>query len=416
MNVVWKVCMKTNLVLKLFTQVSPQALHLCARYKHLINRNVVCTGFCTQQNFCVSFDDPAVQKYLEKLVMEFKALQTEDDRYEGNKRRKLLEIQPVIDLLEERKAVIENLACLKELISDVSKDKEFQSAANEEQQIYREKLKELENMLLSALVPHDDEDRCSDIVLEVSAGVGGQEAMLFARELFDMYCNYITYKDWDMQTADLELSELGGLRHASLLVSGKDAYRYLKYEAGVHRVQRVPATEKSGRIHTSTVSVAVLPQPEEVDIVLQDKDLNVETKRASGAGGQHVNKTESAVRITHLPTGLSVECQVDRSQIKNRQIALQTLKARIYQRQLEAQVAATQAARKQQVGSSMRSEKIRTYNFNQDRITDHRLNVSLYNMCRFLVDGKQLDSLIDKLQVMRSRDKLLEVLSSAQSQ
>ncbi|PNF16347.1 Peptide chain release factor 1-like, mitochondrial [Cryptotermes secundus] len=299
---------------------------------------------------------------------------------------------------------------------DVSKDKEFQSAANEEQEMYQEKIKELENMLLSALVPQDDEDRFSDIMLEVSAGVGGQEAMLFAKELFDMYYNYITYKDWDMQTADLEVSELGGLRHASLLVSGKDAYRYLKYEAGVHRVQRVPATEKSGRIHTSTVSVAVLPQPEEVDIVLHDKDLNVETKRASGAGGQHVNKTESAVRITHLPTGLSVECQVDRSQIKNRQIAMQTLKARIYQRQLEAQDAATQAARKQQVGSSMRSEKIRTYNFNQDRITDHRLNVNVYNLSKFLVDGKQLDCLVDKLQVMTNRDKLMRVLSRAQTE
>ncbi|PNF16346.1 Peptide chain release factor 1-like, mitochondrial [Cryptotermes secundus] len=353
MNGVWKVCMKNNFVLKLFTQVSPQAVYLCARYKNLLNRNVV-SGFCTQ-DFCVSFDDPAVQKYLGKLMMEFKTLQTEDDRYEGNKRRKLLEIQPVINLLEERKAVIENLACLKELTSDVSKDKEFQSAANEEQEMYQEKIKELENMVC-------------------------------------------------------------GLRHASLLVSGKDAYRYLKYEAGVHRVQRVPATEKSGRIHTSTVSVAVLPQPEEVDIVLHDKDLNVETKRASGAGGQHVNKTESAVRITHLPTGLSVECQVDRSQIKNRQIAMQTLKARIYQRQLEAQDAATQAARKQQVGSSMRSEKIRTYNFNQDRITDHRLNVNVYNLSKFLVDGKQLDCLVDKLQVMTNRDKLMRVLSRAQTE
>jgi peptide chain release factor 1 len=277
--------------------------------------------------------------------------------------------------------------------------------------MYLQRIKELENMLISSLVPLDAEDSCSDIVLEVTAGVGGKEAMLFAKELFDMYCSYITNKDWDMQVVQEELSDLGGLRHASVLVSGEDVYRYLKYEAGVHRVQRVPATEKSGRIHTSTVTVAVLPQPEEVDVVLRDKDLHIETKRASGAGGQHVNKTESAVRITHLPTGISVECQVDRSQIKNRGIAMRTLKARIYQQEVEAQISRTQAARKQQVGSSMRSEKIRTYNFMQDRITDHRLSSSFHDMHGFLLGGEKLDNLICQLQLMRNRDRLLETLS-----
>ncbi|KAJ9577397.1 hypothetical protein L9F63_006020 [Diploptera punctata] len=301
------------------------------------------------------------------------------------------------------------------VFSDDTKDENFRSTVEAEQQTYLDRIKYLENTLFTVLIPPESEDECRGVMMEVSAGVGGQEAMLFARELFDMYCNYIAYKQWHMEIAQQDLSELGGLRHASILISGDESYHYLKYEAGVHRVQRVPTTEKSGRVHTSTVSVAVLAQPEEIDIVLHDKDLKVETKRASGAGGQHVNKTESAVRITHIPTGISVESQVDRSQIKNREIAMRTLKARIYHRQLEDQISKTQATRKKQVGSSMRSEKIRTYNFNQDRITDHRLGNNFYNMENFLIGNEILDKLIHQLIDKRSKERLMQLLESVQS-
>ncbi|KAJ4433730.1 hypothetical protein ANN_16041, partial [Periplaneta americana] len=326
----------------------------CSKYEYTVRTLRKCSivrEYSTDNN--INFESLAVQKYLEKILKEYETLKTES-YIESEKKERLLEIQPVIDIVEERKTITESLESLKELIADDTKDKAFERAVEEERHLYQQRIKELESMVMVALLPNEAEDKCSDVMLEVSAGVGGQEAMLFARELFDMYCNYINHKDWDMQVAQLEFSDLGGLRHASVLVSGEDAFQYLKYEAGVHRVQRVPTTEKSGRIHTSTVSVAVLPQPDEIEIVLHSKDLNIETKRASGAGGQHVNKTESAVRITHLPTGISAECQVDRSQIKNREIAMRTLKARIYQQQLAEQLSRTNTTRKQQVFSLLR--------------------------------------------------------------
>ncbi|PSN43069.1 Peptide chain release factor 1 [Blattella germanica] len=391
----------------------------------VINKNK-CIRYASTA-WSVTFDTPAVQNYLNKLINEYKTLQMGGTSYENTTKQRLEEIQPIINLIEERNTLCENLRTLKELIiADNSKDEQFQSTVETEQKLYISKMKELEKMLLTSLIPTDIEDSC-DIMLEVSAGVGGQEAMLFARELFEMYCNYVTYKQWHMQIAQEDVSELGGLRHGSILVSGKDVYQHLKFEAGVHRVQRVPSTEKSGRVHTSTVTVAVLAQPEEVDIVLQDKDLRIETKRASGAGGQHVNKTESAVRITHIPTGMSVECQVDRSQIKNREIAMRTLKARIYNQQLEEQISKTQAARKQQVkysfsviasvivGSSMRSEKIRTYNYNQDRITDHRLGNNCHNMPSFLSGSDLLDTLISQLHEKSNQERLRNLLDSVNS-
>nr|CAD7446064.1 unnamed protein product [Timema bartmani] len=269
--------------------------------------------------------------------------------------------------------------------------------------------------LLDVLVPVEPLDGCTEIILEISAGVGGQEAMLFARELFDMYCAYIVNKAWVMQIAEQVLSDLGGLRHASLFVSGSQVYQHLKHEAGVHRVQRIPSTEKSGRVHTSTVTVATLPQPTMLslifEVILKDKDLRIETKRSSGAGGQHVNTTDSAVRIVHLPTGIVVESQVDRSQIKNREFALQRLKTKIYQNQLDKQMAETQAKRKMQVGSSLRSEKIRTYNYNQDRITDHRIGNTVHNLKSFLLGEEGLDTLIRQLLIVERRDRLLQAIT-----
>ncbi|XP_063226969.1 peptide chain release factor 1-like, mitochondrial [Bacillus rossius redtenbacheri] len=291
-----------------------------------------------------------------------------------------------------------------------SEDKELASLAEEERAGYVERIRDLEAQLRHALVPEAPGGDCSEVVVEVSAGVGGQEAMLFAHELFHMYRCYADHKGWQAQVAELEQSDLGGLRHASLLVCGDQAYQHLRHEAGVHRVQRVPATEKSGRVHTSTVTVATLPQPAEVEVRLRDKDLQVETKRASGAGGQHVNTTDSAVRVTHLPTGLVVDCQVDRSQIKNREMALRTLRARLYQRETDRQLAETAAARKLQVGSSLRSEKIRTYNFNQDRVTDHRLGSTLHNLRGFLSGAEALDCLIRDLDDAEKASRLQQIL------
>ncbi|XP_014288023.1 peptide chain release factor 1-like, mitochondrial isoform X2 [Halyomorpha halys] len=249
--------------------------------------------------------------------------------------------------------------------------------------------------LLDAVVPKAPSS--NEIILEINAGVGGQEAMLFAKSIYDMYCGFIDYKNWNITTEEVGVSDLGGLRHASIFIEGHDALTYLRQESGVHRVQRVPSTERAGRIHTSTAAVIVLPQPREIDVDLNPKDLIIETKRSSGAGGQHVNKTESAVRITHLPTRISVECQTDRSQIRNREIAFQKLRAKLYELQQREQTTTNTLSRKLQMGTSARSDKVRTYNFPQDRITDHRILKTMHNIPKFLEGREMLEALITEL-------------------
>lgn len=244
----------------------------------------------------------------------------------------------------------------------------------------------------------------------------GQEAMLFARELFEMYSKFCEYKKWDNELLHLENTDVGGIRHGSILVSGSGAYRALKNEGGVHRVQRIPSTEKSGRIHTSTVTVAIIPRPEDFDIEIKETDLKIETKRASGAGGQHVNTTDSAVRIVHLPTGFASECQTERSQLKNRETALQKLKERLIKVQLDSQVSSVNSSRKSQVGSKNRNEKIRTYNFNQDRVTDHRIeNGTTHNLKGFLAGGQDLDLLIDRVYDSIRRKEFMEIISKMEN-
>lgn len=337
--------------------------------------------------------DIAVNKYVDHLLREYESLLEKGETHTN----RFISLQPLIKILKEREELVASIQNLQELLNE--KDSEIRALAEEEQRAFEENIKRVDEELTELLLPVDEAESCKSIVLEVNAGVGGQEAMLFAEELFAMYCSFAEYKGWQVQIADRIKTELGGIRHASAIISGEQVFRYFKFEAGVHRVQRVPATEKSGRIHTSTVSVLALPEPEDVDITIANQDLRVEAKRASGAGGQHVNTTDSAVRITHLPSGLAVECQVDRSQHKNRQIALQKLKALLYQRQLEAQAASEEATRKSQVKSNFRSEKIRTYNFNQDRITDHRLQGgNLHNLKGFLAGDSALEGLIDKLR------------------
>lgn len=259
----------------------------------------------------------------------------------------------------------------------------------------------------------------TSVIFEVSTGVGGQEAMLFASELFDMYCGYFEYHNWTADILLVDRTELGGIRHASAIVNGPAALERLQFEAGVHRVQRIPQTERAGRVHTSTVSVAVIPRPDDLDLNIKAKDLRIETKRASGAGGQHVNTTDSAVRMVHLPTGVAVECQSERSQIKNRELALKKLQAKLVEQFMSRQQATVTTTRKGQVGSSNRNEKIRTYNFNQDRITDHRLSAdgsgsgTVHNLADFLRGGDGLDALIEQLRIVRRRQAIVEMIESA---
>ncbi|GLV38822.1 mitochondrial translation release factor 1 [Carabus blaptoides fortunei] len=319
-----------------------------------------------------------------------------------------------MQIINQRNRMLEHILSLNELLKD--NDDEMKKLAEDEKKTYEAKMATVEQELLESLIPADDQDFCDSVVLEVNAGVGGQEAMLFAHELFDMYMSFAEYKGWTNEVAEFDTTDLGGLRHASVFVSGSDVFRYFKYEAGVHRVQRIPTTERAGRVHTSTVSVVCLPQPKDVDVTIHEKDLRIETKRASGAGGQHVNTTDSAVRIVHLPTGVAVECQVDRSQIKNREIAMQRLRAMLYEQQINAQMEENEATRKSQVKSNFRNEKIRTYNFSQDRITDHRLQSSnMHNMKGFLLGGEQLEILINKLHSAAKYENLMRVLNSVKT-
>nr|XP_033795668.1 peptide chain release factor 1-like, mitochondrial isoform X2 [Geotrypetes seraphini] len=268
----------------------------------------------------------------------------------------------------------------------------------------------LKEQIISLLIPPDEADD-SDLIMELTAGVGGQEAMLFTAEMFTMYERYAAYRNWNFEILEYFPSEQGGLRRAAASIAGLEAYKNLKYEGGVHRVQRVPKTEKQGRVHTSTMTVAILPQPNEINLKINPSDLRIETKKASGAGGQHVNTTDSAVRITHIPTGVVSECQQERSQLKNREKALKILHARLYSIKLEEETSRRENARKIQIGSKGRSEKIRTYNFPQGRITDHRIGFSLHDINRFMYGEELLHELIQCLKECADYESLIEVLS-----
>ncbi len=262
--------------------------------------------------------------------------------------------------------------------------------------------KEIEEIKI-LLLPKDANDD-SNVIVEIRQAAGGEESALFCNELYRMYCMYAEKKRWQVEVMDLNSTELGGIKEITFMVKGKGAYSRFKYESGVHRVQRVPETESSGRIHTSTSTVAVLPEIEEVDFVIEDKDLKVDTYRSSGAGGQHVNKTESAIRITHLPTGIVVACQDERSQMKNRDRAMSILRSKLYeyyQGQIESEY---KENRKSQVGSGDRSERVRTYNYPQGRCTDHRVNVTSYSLDNVL--NGDIDQFIDALTLKDRADKL----------
>ncbi|NWX71369.1 RF1ML factor, partial [Alca torda] len=296
-------------------------------------------------------------------------------------------------------------------IPDESED--FQKLAEIEIASCEEEIAELKHEIVLLLIPSEETDK-SDLVMEVTAGVGGQEAMLFTSEIFDMYQRYAAYKQWKFEILEYFPSEIGGLRHAVASIAGLEAYKYMKFEGGVHRVQRVPKTEKQGRIHTSTMTVAILPQPTEMKLQINPKDLRIETKRASGAGGQHVNTTDSAVRIVHIPTGIVSECQQERSQIRNKEKAMQMLSAKLYDAKLEEETKKRNSVRKIQVGTKGRSEKIRTYNFPQDRITDHRISRSVHHIESFMLGEEMLDEMIQTLREYADYESLMEILSESE--
>jgi len=298
-------------------------------------------------------------------------------------------------------------ASLEKMIEDEGDKSEYAVLARKELEGVLEaiegKRKQLEDMIIGESGPAHD----TNIIMEIRAGTGGIEASLFASDLLKMYTKYAAKKGWDVSMLNFSESELGGVKEAVFAVEGKDVFKRLQFEMGTHRVQRVPETEAGGRIHTSAATVAVLPEPEDVDIEIQPQDLKVDTYRSSGAGGQHVNVTDSAIRITHLPTGLVVSCQDERSQHKNRAKAMRVLKARLLEHKEEEQRSKISAERKKQVGSGDRSEKIRTYNFPENRVTDHRIKLSLYNLAEIL-EG-EMEELISALI---EEDRKLKLQSS----
>ncbi|MDR2502631.1 MAG: peptide chain release factor 1, partial [Oscillospiraceae bacterium] len=311
----------------------------------------------------------------------------------------LKEITPVTEAYRKLKKYRLESDEAEEMMSDL----ELRELAREELAAAQEGIERMEEELRVLLLPRDPNDS-KNVIIEIRGGAGGDEAALFAHSLMRMYTMYAEARRWKVEIANLNETELGGVKEVSFIIGGDGAYSRFKFESGVHRVQRVPDTESSGRIHTSTVTVAVLPEMDEVEFEINPADLQIDTFRASGAGGQHVNKTESAIRITHLPTGTVVECQDERSQHKNKDRAMKILASRLYEAELERQIAENSAARKTQVGTGDRSERIRTYNFPQGRVTDHRIGLTLYKIDA-IMDGA-LDELIDALVMADQAAKL----------
>jgi peptide chain release factor 1 len=310
------------------------------------------------------------------------------------------ELQDVVDLYGEYKAAVEGRVGAKEMLEDPDMAELAQAELDE----LAEKIPALEEKIKIALLPRDSADS-KNAVIEIRAGTGGDEAALFAADLFTMYKNYASIQGWRVEIIEMSESDLGGYKEIIANISGSNVFAKLKYESGGHRVQRVPKTETQGRIHTSAATVAVLPEAEDVDIVIEEKDLRIDVYRSQGSGGQSVNTTDSAVRITHLPTGLAVAIQEEKSQHKNKARAMALLKTRLYDMERQKLDAARAADRKGQIGSGDRSERIRTYNFPQSRLTDHRINLTLYNLDQ-IMNGSALHEVIDALVTQAQAEAL----------
>ncbi len=335
---------------------------------------------------------------VENRYLELSDMAARPDFYDDPKQAARLlkeqrDLEPVVTAFrryQDRKQTVEDLL---EMLSE-PQEPEMKELCQEELSEAKAALPVLEQELRVLLLPRDPNDG-KNVILEIRAGVGGEESALFAHSLYRMYSMYAEKRGWKLEITSLNETELGGIKEVICMVSGSDVYSRMKFESGVHRVQRVPETESGGRVHTSTATVAVMPEADEVEIDLNPADIKMEVFRSSGAGGQHINKTSSAVRLIHLPTGTVVECQQERSQIQNREKAMRILYSRLYQAQQEAQAASLSAEKRSQVGMGMRNEKIRTYNFPQSRVTDHRIGLTLYKIGQ-IMDG-DLDEIIDGL-------------------
>ena len=353
---------------------------------------------------------------LERLLDRFHAVEAElASGAGGNTYVKLskehAELAPVVDAIEAYRSASSELADAESMAADPSSDPEMRALAEEERNGLKVRIAGLERDLKLKLLPRDATDSSSAIV-EIRAGTGGDEAALFAGDLLKMYQRYCQLEGWRTEIMSLSESDLGGFREAVMEVAGQGVYAKLKFESGGHRVQRIPVTEAGGRIHTSAATVAVLPEPEDVQINIDEKDLRIDVFRASGAGGQHVNKTESAVRITHIPTGIAVAQQTEKSQHKNKAQALKLLKAKLFDLERERTEKARAAERKGLIGSGDRSERIRTYNFPQGRVTDHRINLTLYKLDEVLA-GNALHEIIDALITEDQANRLAEMEAEA---
>ena len=317
--------------------------------------------------------------------------------------RELKQLTPVVEKFREYKAVQASYEEAKSLLNEGGLEKDFKEMVELEYVESKEKMEVINEELKVLLLPRDPNDDRS-VIVEIRAGAGGEESALFANSLLRMYSMYAESKGWKTELLNSNETGLGGFREVSFMIDGDGAYSRLKFESGVHRVQRVPETESSGRIHTSTVTVAVLPEAEEVDVEINPADLQIDTYRAGGAGGQHVNKTESAIRITHIPTGTIVECQDERSQHKNREKAMKVLRSRILEAEMQKQNEQIAGERKLQVGTGDRSERIRTYNYPQGRVSDHRIGLTLYRI-ESILNG-DIDEIVDALITADTAEKL----------
>lgn len=313
--------------------------------------------------------------------------------------KELSDLEELVGIYRDYKKVLESIEDNKPLL----KDEELGELARTEQEGLEKERDGLENKLHQLLLPKDPND-AKNVFLEIRAGTGGDEAALFAADLFRMYSRYAEEKNWKVEVMNLSETGIGGLKEVVAAIEGKKVYSRLKYESGVHRVQRVPTTETGGRIHTSTATVAVLAEPDDVEVEVDEKDLKVDTYRASGPGGQHVNKTDSAIRITHMPSGIVVQCQDERSQHKNRAHAMRMLKVKLYEIEEQKRLSEIADTRKSQVGTGERSEKIRTYNFKDGRITDHRIGLTLYKI-EAILEG-DLDEIVDSLTTYYQTESL----------
>ncbi len=303
-------------------------------------------------------------------------------------------LTPIVEKIREYKRAKQDFDDAKEMLSGKGLDADMKEMLQEEYEENKEKMEQLDEEIKILLLPKDPNDD-KNVIVEIRGGAGGEEAALFVNSLYRMYSMYAEQRRWKIEVINANPTELGGYKEISFSIDGDGAYSRLKFESGVHRVQRVPETETQGRVHTSTVTVAVLPEADEVEVEINPGDLQIDTFRSSGAGGQHINKTESAIRITHLPTGLVVECQDERSQMKNKDKAMKVLRSRLYEAKVREQNAAIASERKSQVGTGDRSERIRTYNYPQGRVSDHRIGLTIYRLNDFL--NGDMDEIIDAL-------------------